>query len=62
MRYRVSDGTSDYKGLTVGLTRRMSSGLQAQVSYTLSKSEDDGASALGGNDFTNESAGGRVPV
>jgi len=59
MRFRVSDGTSDYDGMTIGLTRRMSRGLQAQVSYTLSKSEDDGASALGGNDFTNESVGGR---
>ena len=59
MRFRVSDGTSDYKGMTVGLTRRMSNGLQAQVSYTLSSSVDDGASALGGNDFTNEGAGGR---
>jgi hypothetical protein len=59
MRYRVSDGTSDYKGLTVGVTRRPSHGLQAQLSYTLSKSVDDGASALGGNDFTNEGAGGR---
>jgi hypothetical protein len=59
MRFRVSDGTSDYKGLTIGLTRRMAAGLQAQVSYTLSKSVDDGASALGGNDFTNEGAGGR---
>jgi hypothetical protein len=37
----------------------MAAGLQAQVSYTLSKSVDDGASALGGNDFTNEGAGGR---
>jgi Carboxypeptidase regulatory-like domain/TonB-dependent Receptor Plug Domain/TonB dependent receptor len=59
MRFRVSDGTSDYKGMTIGLTRRMSNGLQAQVSYTLSSSVDDGASALGGNDFTNEGAGGR---
>ena len=59
MRYRVSDGASDYKGMTVGLTRRIANGLQAQVSYTLSKSVDDGASALGGNDFTNEGAGGR---
>jgi Carboxypeptidase regulatory-like domain/TonB-dependent Receptor Plug Domain/TonB dependent receptor len=59
MRYRVSDATSDYNGLTVGLNRRMSNGLQAQVSYTFSKSEDDGAAALGGNDFTNESAGSR---
>jgi len=59
MRFRVSDGTSDYDGLTASLSRRMSSGLQAQVSYTYSKSIDDGAAALGGNDFTNESAGGR---
>jgi len=59
MRYRVSDSTSDYNGLTVGLNRRLSSGLQAQVSYTYSKSEDDGAAALGGNDFTNESGGSR---
>jgi carboxypeptidase family protein/TonB-dependent receptor-like protein len=59
MRYRISDGTSDYKGLTIGVTRRLSSGFQTQVSYTLSSSVDDGASALGGNDFTNEGAGGR---
>jgi hypothetical protein len=59
MRFRVSDGTSDYKGMTIGLTRRMSNGLQAQVSYTLSRSVDDGASALGSNDFTNDAAGGR---
>lgn len=59
MRYRVSDATSDYNGLTVGLTRRMSAGLQAQVSYTYSKSVDDGASALGGNDFGNEDGGSR---
>ena len=62
MRYRVSDGTSDYNGLTVGLTRRLSSGLQAQVSYTFSKSQDDGAAALGGNDFTNEVSRVAVPA
>jgi Carboxypeptidase regulatory-like domain/TonB dependent receptor-like, beta-barrel/TonB-dependent Receptor Plug Domain len=59
MRYRVSDASSDYNGLTVGLNRRLSNGLQAQVSYTFSKSEDDGAAALGGNDFTNETGGSR---
>ncbi len=59
MRFRISDGTSDYKGLTIGVTRRQANGLQAQLSYTLSSSVDDGASALGGNDFTNEGAGGR---
>lgn len=59
MRYRVSDATSDYNGLTVGVTRRQANGLQAQFSYTFSKSMDDGAAALGGNDFGNEAAGGR---
>ena len=59
MRFRVSDATSDYNGLTVGLNHRMTNGFQAQVSYTLSKSMDDGASALGGNDFDSEGGGSR---
>jgi carboxypeptidase family protein/TonB-dependent receptor-like protein len=58
-RYRVSDATSDYHGLTVGANRRFSAGLQTQVSYTYSKSIDEGASALGGNDFTSEGGGSR---
>src|SRR5207247_827764 len=57
--FRVSDATSDYYGLTLGVTRRFSNGLQAQLSYTYSKSIDDGASALGGNDFNNEGGGSR---
>lgn len=59
MRYRVSDGTSEYHGLTVGVTRRFAAGLQMQISYTYSKSMDDGASALGGNDFNSEGGGSR---
>jgi hypothetical protein len=59
MRFRVSDATSDYYGLTTGVTRRFSRGLQAQVSYTYSKSMDEGASALGGNDFNSEGGGSR---
>ncbi|MBI1873958.1 MAG: TonB-dependent receptor [Acidobacteria bacterium] len=59
MRYRVSDATSDYYGITAGVTRRFSAGLQTQVSYTYSKSMDDGASALGGNDFNSEGGGSR---
>ncbi len=59
MRYRVSDATSDYYGVTAGVTRRFSRGLQAQLSYTYSKSIDDGASALGGNDFNSEGGGSR---
>jgi hypothetical protein len=58
MRYRVSDGDSWYKGLTIGISRR-AAGLQTQLSYTLGKSEDTGASALGGNDFDNEPGGSR---
>lgn len=34
MRLRVSDSTSDYHGLTFGLTRRAGESFQAQVSYT----------------------------
>ncbi len=58
MRYRVSDADSWYKGLTLGLSRR-AKGMATQVSYTFSKSEDTGASALGGNDFDGEGAGSR---
>jgi Carboxypeptidase regulatory-like domain/TonB-dependent Receptor Plug Domain len=58
MRYRVSDADSWYKGLTVSLSKRSRS-LSSQISYTLSKSEDTGAAALGGNDFDGEGAGSR---
>jgi hypothetical protein len=58
MRLRVSDSRSWYDGLTVGLTRRDAT-LQTQVSYTLGKSEDEGATAIGGNDYDNEAGGSR---
>jgi hypothetical protein len=58
MRYRVSDGTSDYHGLTLSASRRSTS-LSLQASYTFSKSIDTGASALGNNDFDNEGGGSR---
>lgn len=58
MRWRVSDGTSDYHGLTFSATRR-STKLSLQGSYTWSKSIDTGASALGGNDFDSEGGGSR---
>lgn len=58
MRLRVSDADSWYNGLTIGLTRRDPT-LQTQVSYTLGKSEDTGASAIGGNDYDNEEGGAR---
>jgi hypothetical protein len=59
MRLRVSDASSSYHGLTVGLTKRAGANFQAQVSYTWSKSVDDGASALGGNDYNSEAGGSR---
>jgi outer membrane receptor protein involved in Fe transport len=59
MRWRVSDAESMYHGLTVGLTKRAGANFQAQVSYTWSKSIDDGASALGGNDYNTDSGGSR---
>jgi hypothetical protein len=58
MRWRVSDATSNYHGLTVGVTKRGAT-FQAQASYTWSKSIDDGASALGGNDYSTEAGGSR---
>jgi hypothetical protein len=59
MRLRVSDGTSTYHGLNVGVTRRLADGFQAQAAYTYSTSTDDGAAALGGTDFSTEGGGSR---
>jgi hypothetical protein len=59
MRLRASDSASEYHGLTLGLTRRFGSGLQAQASYTFSRSIDDGASPLGGNEFDNDNESSR---
>jgi hypothetical protein len=42
-----------YDGLQVGLTKRLSHGLQAQVSYTWSKSIDDNSSSFDGEEFNN---------
>ena len=58
MRLRVSDARSWYDGLTVGITRRDPT-IQTQLSYTFAESEDEGASAIGGNDFDNEAGGSR---
>ena len=59
MRLRISDGTSMYNALNLGVTRRMANGFQAQVAYTYSQSNDDGAAALGGTDFSTEGGGSR---
>jgi hypothetical protein len=46
--------SSHYEGLQLSLNRRFSGGLQAQVSYTFSKSMDESSgSIIGGGGFTN---------
>jgi hypothetical protein len=58
MRWRTSDSSSNYHGFTISVSRRATD-LQTQVSYTWSKSIDEGASSLGGNDYTSEGGGSR---
>jgi hypothetical protein len=46
--------SSHYEGLQMGLDRRLTAGLQMQVSYTFSKSMDDSSgSIIGGSGFLN---------
>ncbi|PYR81850.1 MAG: hypothetical protein DMF87_03855 [Acidobacteria bacterium] len=45
--YRTSDGRSTYNSLQTGLMKRFSAGHQVQVSYTLSKTMDNGDAQLG---------------
>ncbi|PYR71453.1 MAG: hypothetical protein DMF86_25875 [Acidobacteria bacterium] len=49
---RVTDATSRYNSLQVGVNKRMSNGWRAQVAYTLSKSVDD-SSGINSQDFSN---------
>jgi outer membrane receptor protein involved in Fe transport len=49
---RVTDATSEYNALQVGAHKRLSDGWRAQVSYTLSRSEDD-SSGINSQDFSN---------
>ncbi|MBI4479255.1 MAG: TonB-dependent receptor [Acidobacteria bacterium] len=60
LRWRTSDGVSDYHGLRLQLTRRFSRGFQIQGSYTYSKALDDTSSFVGGGDFTGDSDRGGV--
>jgi hypothetical protein len=46
-----------YDGLQFGFTKRMSNGLQAQVSYTYSKAIDLGSAVLAGDPFGNSISG-----
>ena len=53
-RWRIDDGTADYHGLRMSLSKRFSQGFQVQTSYTWSRSIDDGSAFLGSGDFTND--------
>lgn len=53
IRIRVTDGNSWYNGVTAGVSRRFSNGLQFQASYTFGKSTDEGSQAIGSSDFSN---------
>ncbi len=49
---RVTDATSEYNSLQIAIHKRLSHGWRAQLSYTLSKSEDD-SSGINSQDFSN---------
>ena len=51
MRWRKTDGTSNYHAFRLSLNRRFSQGLQLQSSYTFSKSTDDSSTWTGSSDF-----------
>ncbi|MPY90911.1 MAG: hypothetical protein GEU99_23725 [Luteitalea sp.] len=53
IRIRVTDGNSWYNGLTAGVSKRFSNGLQFQGAYTFGKSTDEGSQAIGSSDFSN---------
>ena len=51
MRWRTTDGVSDYHALRVNLTKRFSHTFQIQTSYTYSKATDDSSTWTGSSDF-----------
>src|SRR4030095_4915092 len=55
-----SIGRSNYNGMIITLRRRFSDGLQFDINYTLSKSEDMGSQVERGSGFGNFSNGGNT--
>ena len=49
-RIQLSNGNTFYHGLALGAQKRLSSGLQVQMSYTFSKNIDQGAGITSGGD------------
>jgi hypothetical protein len=52
MRWRLTDGDSDYHSFRLSVNKRFSHGFQFQSSYTVSKSTDDSSTWTGGSDFS----------
>ena len=61
VRQRTFDASSWYQGLTTALRKRMSHGLQMQVSYTFSKSLDTNSFFIGQGEAGNESQWSLIP-
>jgi len=58
MRWSLFDAESDYHGLRLGLTKRLSRGLQLQSSFTYSKSIDDWSTWVRATDLTSSNRDG----
>ena len=57
IQFLKDDGVANYNGLGAKLSQRFGSGLTTLISYTWSKSMDDGSAIRGpGNDFSAEDA------
>jgi hypothetical protein len=56
IRFKTSDANSFYNAFLLSLVSRLSRGFTGQLSYTFSKSIDDGSSSLGRNEFANGQA------
>ncbi len=53
IRYIYWNGSAHYNGLNVNLDKKFSHGLQFQVAYTFSKSQDDTSQTIAGDTFGN---------
>lgn len=53
VRAMIYDGRSNYNGMEVGVTKRMSHGLQLQTSFTWGRSLDTSSATIAGDQFGN---------
>src|SRR5712692_9163029 len=61
IRFKVSDSNSFYNSLQLNVRTRLGRGFTGQMSYTFSKSINDGSSSLGRNEFANGQARSEDP-